>query len=664
MNVHEKILRLRNLIDHHNHCYYVLSQPEISDFEYDRLMEELIRLEKEYPQFTDPNSPSQRIGSDIENDFVQVAHEYPMMSLSNTYAFSEIQEFADRIKKGIQEKQVEYVCELKYDGVSINLQYRNGKLERAITRGDGVKGDDVTANVRTIRSIPLVIQASDCPEQFEIRGEIMIPRDGFEKMNQERAAAGEPLFANPRNAAAGTLKLQNSSVVAKRPLDCMMYYLAGDNLPADNHYDTLISARKWGFKVPETVEKYNDLEGVYHYINRWEFEREQLPFNIDGIVIKVNAYRQQKILGHTAKSPRWAIAYKYKTQQAATRLISIDFQVGRTGAVTPVANLEPVFLAGTTVKRASLHNADQIALLDIRLNDIVIIEKGGEIIPKVVAVDHTKRPTGSLPMNYIDHCPECGTRLIKKEGEAKHYCPNEQACPPQIKGRLIHFVSRKAMDIGLAEATVEQLFNLGLLRSVADFYDLQKDQLIHLERFAEKSADNLIKSIEGSKLIPFEKLLFALGIRYVGETVAKKLARHFRSMQSLMRASFDDLVQVDEIGDIIAESVLQFFSEKPNIELIGKLKAAGLQMSVTEDEAVQTGRLTGMNFVVSGVFQAFSREEIKSLIERNGGRNLAAISGHTDYVVAGDNMGPAKKEKAEKMGIPIISEDELLTMIQ
>ncbi len=665
MNVEERIKHLRATINHHNHCYYVLAKPEISDFEYDQLMLELIRLEKEYPGYQDPNSPTQRIGSDIDNEFTQVVHDFPMLSLANTYSFEEIQEFEQRIRKLLPEEHIDYVCELKYDGVSINLQYVTGMLSRAITRGDGAVGDDVTANVRTIKSVPLVLTGPGYPDRFEMRGEIIITHQGFEKMNRDRTDAGEPVFANPRNAAAGTLKMQNSAQVARRPLDCLMYNLTGDRLPADNHFENMMAAKKWGFKIPDNISKCKNLQEVTGYINRWEKERHNLPYNTDGIVIKVNSYRQQRLLGTTAKSPRWAIAYKYKTLQATTRLFSIDYQVGRTGAVTPVANLEPVQLAGTRVKRASLHNADQIALLDIRLHDMVIIEKGGEIIPKIVGVEKQHRQPDSMPVIFIESCPECGTKLIRKADEARYFCPNETGCPPQIKGKLNHFASRRAMDIGLAEATIEQLYNKGLLKSIADFYSLRKEQLMALDRFADKSADNLLKSIEESRKVPFERVLYALGIRYVGETVAKKIAKHFKSMQAISEASYEDLTRVEEIGGVIAESLMEYFSCDANRELIHKLQLAGLQMAVaSENHAVQSLKLDGRNFVISGTFQHHSREEMQRIIEANGGKNLSSISGNTDYLVAGDNMGPAKREKAKQLGIPVITEDDLMTMIR
>lgn len=664
MSIEERIKKLRAEINYHNHCYYVLNSPVVSDLEFDKLMAELTKLENENSQFDDPDSPSKRVGSDLTNQFEQAYHTFPMMSLSNTYSFGEITDFETRIKKMIPQESVEYVCELKFDGVSINLQYSEGRMKKAVTRGDGEKGDDVSENVRTIKSIPLRLTGDGYPAFFEIRGEIIITHSGFEKMNRERSLTGEPLFANPRNAAAGTLKLQNSSVVAGRPLDCYLYSFMSNDLISGNHYDTMVKAREWGFKVPEYIEKCKSLEEVFSYINKWESEKEKLPFNIDGIVIKVNNYAQQQLLGYTAKSPRWAIAFKYKALQASTRLLSVDFQVGRTGAITPVANLDPVLLAGTTVKRASLHNADQIALLDIRLNDVVIIEKGGEIIPKVVGVEKHLRSDNSGPLEFIKNCPECGSELIKGEDEAKHFCPNETGCPPQIKGRLYHFASRKAMDIGLAEATIELLYNRQLLKDQADYYELRKADLVDLERFGEKSASNLISSIEASRNVPFERVLYALGIRYVGETVAKILARHFRSIENIMQASYEELTEVGEIGEVIAGSIIQYFSVPGNINLISRLASAGVRLQADEKQLKGSGSLSGKTFVVSGVFSKFSREGIKKFIEDNGGKILSSISPNTGYLVAGDKTGPAKMEKAHDLNIPVISEDELINMIK
>ncbi len=665
MTDEQKIIELREKLEHHNYQYYVLSNPEISDFEYDQMMKELIRLEKKHPGLEDPSSPTQRVGSDMDSAFVQVRHQYPMLSLDNTYTREEVTDFANRVKKALPADTVEYVCELKYDGVSISLIYVKGRLTNAITRGDGEKGDDVTTNVKTIRSIPLVLKGSDYPANFEIRGEIFLPHKGFEQMNREKAETGETPFANPRNAASGTLKIRNSSIVAKRPLDCYLYYLPGEDLPYETHYESLMAAKKWGFKIPEYIQKCKSIDEIFDFIEAWDKKRDKLPFDIDGIVIKVNSYRQQKKLGFTAKSPRWAIAYKFKAREATTRLLSIDYQVGRTGAITPVANLKPVLLAGTTVKRASLHNADQIALLDIQVGDMVIIEKGGEIIPKITGIVHDERTKNSKPVEFITHCPECGTELQRMPGEAKHFCPNETGCPPQIKGRLEHFVGRKAMDIGLAEATVEQLYNHGLLKDPADFYNLTTESLIRLERFAQKSADNLVKSIEESKNVPFERVLYAIGIRYVGETVARKLAGHLKSMDKIAAASVEELMEVGEIGEVIAGSVYRYFRDARNMKVVERLKAAGLHMEQQSDmHTPKSAKLEKMNFVISGVFANHSREELQKLIEENGGRNLGSISSNTNFVVAGDNMGPSKKEKAAKLGIPIISEDEFMDMLK
>jgi DNA ligase (NAD+) len=663
MTAKERILQLRELLDHHNYRYYVLAQPEISDFEYDRLLKELTELEEHFPEYHDPLSPSQRVGNDASNTFVQVKHQYPMLSLDNTYSPQEIESFDERVRKALSSENIEYVCELKYDGVSISLHYENGRLQRAVTRGDGEKGDDVTQNVKTIKSIPLILQKGSYPSSFEIRGEIFLPREGFEKMNEERARNGEALFANPRNAASGTLKIKNSSLVAKRPMDCFMYYLPGENLGFATHFESLTAARDWGLKVPQHVKKCTHLQEVFDFISYWDENRDTLPYDIDGIVIKVNAYRQQQELGFTAKSPRWAIAYKFKAREAVTKLLTIDYQVGRTGAITPVANLQPVLLAGTMVKRASLHNADQMALLNIRIGDRVIIEKGGEIIPKITGVDLESRSPDSQPIEFISTCPECDTPLVRVEGEAKHFCPNETGCPPQIKARLVHFVGRKTMDIGCAEATIEQFFNHGLVKNIADFYKLNKEALVKMERFADRSADNLLKSIQDSKKVPFERVLFALGIRYVGETVAKKLAAGFRSIDELMAATVDDLLQIGEIGDVIANSIVDFFTVPRNREIIEQLRMSGVQLSSTGTDERVSGRLARMSFVVTGVFRDFSREEIQRKIEENGGRILSGVSSNTSYVVAGEGMGPAKREKAEKLGVPIITEVEFLRML-
>jgi DNA ligase (NAD+) len=659
-----RISELRRQLNEHNYKYYVRSQPSVSDFEYDMLLKELIDLEAAHPEFYDPDSPSQRVGDDRNQEFRQVKHVYPMLSLGNTYSKEEVTDFFNRIDKVITEK-VEYVCELKYDGASISLTYDKGKLLQAVTRGDGETGDDVINNIRTIRSIPLRLTGTDYPERFVMRGEVFLPRSGFEKMNMEREETGEIPFANPRNAASGTLKIQNSSLVAKRPLDCFLYSMLGEDLPFKSHFENLQKAHVWGFKIPDYIKKCNSTDEVFEFIDYWENERKKLPFDIDGVVIKVNSYNQQQMLGFTAKSPRWAIAYKYKAEQALTRLISIDYQVGRTGAITPVANLEPVKLAGTIVKRASLHNADQIELLDIRINDFVYIEKGGEIIPKVVGVEKSKRDISSQPVKYIEDCPACHTRLIRKEGEAKHYCPNEAGCPPQIKGKLEHFVSRRAMDIGLAEATIGQLYNHGFLKDVADFYALKKEDLVNLERFADKSADNLVKSIAKSLNVPFDRVLYALGIRYVGETVAKKLAAHFNNIDNLMNASFEELTDVEEIGDKIADSIIEYFKNEKHWQLVSRLKAAGISLKMEGEQVwIISQKLKDKSFVISGVFEKFSRDELKNMIEKHGGKHISSVSSKTDYIIAGENMGPSKLKKAQELGIKIIGEAEFLKMIE
>ncbi|MCF8374394.1 MAG: NAD-dependent DNA ligase LigA [Bacteroidales bacterium] len=659
-----RIDSLRKDLNHHNHCYYVLSQPEISDFEYDLMMQELDSLEKKFPEFANENSPTQRVGSDITKEFEQVEHKYPMLSLGNTYSVEDLRDFDGRVRKAISE-DFQYVCELKYDGTAISLHFKNGKLLRAVTRGDGTKGDDVTTNVRTIKSIPLELHGNDWPEEFEIRGEIFMSKEGFRKMNEERAKAGEQTFANPRNSASGTLKMQDSKEVAKRPLDCYLYLLAGDSLPFRSHFENMNKAREWGLKIPPYLELKNNIDEVFEFINHWDQARKDLPFEIDGIVIKVNSIDQQEELGFTAKSPRWAISYKFKAEQALTELLSIVYQVGRTGAVTPVANLQPVQLAGTTVKRASLHNADQIALLDIRLGDWVYIEKGGEIIPKIVGVEKERRNEKSETLQYITHCPECGIELVRKEGEANHYCPNENNCPPQIKGKIEHFVSRKAMNIdGLGEETVELLYNENLIHNIADLYDLKIEQLLPLERMAEKSASNIIKGIEASKTVPFPKVLFALGIRYVGETVAKKLAQSLGSIDNLLAASFERLVAIDEIGDIIARGLIDHFKIESNVLIVERLKAYGLQMEIEETEQSEnSGKLMGLSIIISGSFEKHSRDELKDLIEKHGGKNVSSISSNTSYLLAGDKIGPSKLTKAEKLNIPIISEEEFLAMI-
>ncbi|MFN8209126.1 MAG: NAD-dependent DNA ligase LigA [Bacteroidales bacterium] len=661
-NIRDRVNALRKELNEHNYRYYVLAQPVISDFEYDRMMNELIGLEKQFPELADDYSPSQRVGDDRNKTFEQADHQYPMLSLGNCYSFEELNEFDQRIRKDIPEG-IEYACELKYDGVSISLSYENGRLVRGLTRGDGTRGDIVTENIKTVRSIPLVLAVTDLPTRFEIRGEIILTHEAFRKINADREESGDPVFANPRNAASGTLKLQNSSEVARRPLDCFLYFLLGDNLPFTTHSESLEKARSWGFKIPVWSKTCKSIEQVKEFINQWETGRRELPFDTDGVVIKVNSFQHQKVLGYTAKSPRWAIAYKYKAEQALTRLISVDFQVGRTGAITPVANLEPVLLAGTRVKRASLHNADQIALLDIRIDDHVYIEKGGEIIPKVVGVEKSKRGMFSAPFEYITHCPECGSELIRQEGEAKHFCPNENACPPQIKGKMEHFISRKAMNINAAEATIDLLFRKGLASKPADLYKLKVEDLASLDRFGEKSARNLVNSIVLSKEVPFSRVLFALGIRYVGETVAKKLAKHFRSVEGIYNATQEELMEAEEIGVIIAESVYKYFHDPENQLQLSALREAGVQLELKEDKSSLSNKLDGKSFVISGVFAHHSREELKKMIEDHGGKNTGSISSRTDYLLAGENMGPAKAEQAKKLQVKVISEEEFLKLI-
>lgn len=664
----ERIQELTEKLQELNRAYYLENKSLVSDYEFDKLLKELQELEEKYPNYADENSPTKRVGGDITKKFEVVEHEYPMMSLSNTYSQDEIIEWENRIKKLVQ-GDLEYVCELKYDGVAIGIKYRKGKFYQAVTRGDGTKGEDISTNVKTINSIPLQLRG-DYPEAFEIRGEIIFPWDGFNKLNREREEQGEEPFANPRNTASGTLKMQNSAVVASRELDCFLYGLFGEKLPTDKHYENVIKAGEWGFKIPfvdkRYIQKCDSLDEIMDFIRYWDEERNNLGFEIDGVVIKVNNFHQQEELGYTAKSPRWAIAYKFKAETATTKLKQVVYQVGRTGAITPVANLEPVQLAGTTVKRASLHNADQIEKLDLRVGDHVFVEKGGEIIPKVVGVDLEKRTPNAEPFQYITHCPACNTGLIRKEGEALHYCPNQATCPPQVKGKMIHFISRKAMDIeGLGEETIEQLFEAGLIDSIADLYQLRKEELLPLERMAEKSVNNLLQGLEESKKVPFERVLFALGIRYVGETVAKKLARELESIDKIANASYDELVAIDEIGGKIAESVVDYFQNEENRHLVEKLKSFGLQFEI--DKAVKEGgsdQLAGLTIVISGVFEKHSRKEYKDMIELNGGKNSGSISGKTDYLLAGANMGPSKKEKAEKLGVKIISEDEFLTLLQ
>lgn len=665
MSVKEQIEALRKELEQHNYKYYVLSAPVISDQEFDAKMRTLQELEAAHPEYYDVNSPTQRVGSDLTKDFVQVTHRYPMLSLGNTYSEEEVRDFYERIARSLNEP-FEIVAELKYDGTSISLTYERGELVRAVTRGDGTKGDDVTANVRTIRSIPLRLQGSDYPDRVEIRGEILLPWAEFDRLNREREEQEEPLFANPRNAASGTLKQQNPAIVAARKLDAYLYYVMGEELPSDTHYGNLEAARRWGLKVSDAIQVCHSLQDIYDYIHQWDEGRHNLPVATDGIVLKVNSLSQQRYLGFTAKNPRWAIAYKFQAERAETRLNSVSFQVGRTGAVTPVANLEPVLLAGTTVKRASLHNADIIAALDLHIGDEVYVEKGGEIIPKIVGVNKEAR-TFLLgdKVRFIARCPECGTSLVRAEGEAAYYCPNESGCPPQIKGRIEHFVTRKAMNINIGPETVEDLYEAGLVRNAADLYDLKINDLLHLERWAEKSARNLLDSLRQSKQVPFERVLYALGIRYVGETVAKRLAQAFLSLEKLEKASWDELVAVDEIGERIAQSVVAYFADERNRELVERLKNCGLQMEVPQEVlANRSDRLKGLTIVISGTFSQHSREEYKALIEKHGGKNSGSVSGKTDYILAGENMGPAKLEKAAKLGVKIIHEEDFLKLIE
>lgn len=664
MNEIERIDRLREELHQHNYNYYVLNAPVISDREFDMLMKELQDLESKHPEHFDENSPSMRVGSDINKDFTQVQHKYPMLSLGNTYSEADVKDFYERVRKALNEP-FEICCEMKFDGTSISLTYENGKLVRAVTRGDGVQGDDVTDNVKTIRTIPLVLKGDGYPKEFEIRGEILMPWNVFEELNREREAREEPLFANPRNAASGTLKLQNSAAVAARHLDAYLYYLLGDNLPCDGHYENLQEAARWGFKVSDITRKVQTLEEVFEFINYWDVERKNLPVATDGIVLKVNSLHQQRNLGYTAKSPRWAIAYKFQAEQALTRLHTVSYQVGRTGAITPVANLDPVQLSGTVVKRASLHNADIIQSLDLHINDMVYVEKGGEIIPKITGVDITQRQPDSQKVTFITHCPECGSPLVRYEDEAAHYCTNETACPPQIKGKIEHFISRRAMNIeGLGPETVDQFYQHGLIHNAADLYELTEDQLIGLERMGKKSAQNIIQGIEQSKQVPFERVLFALGIRFVGETVAKKLAKAMHSIDKLAAATLDELIQLDEIGGKIAQSILNYFANEANRDLIEHLRRAGVQLALTEETlSAQTDKLKGMSIVISGVFAKHSRDEYKQMIEQNGGKNVGSISSKTSFILAGENMGPSKLEKAQKLGVRIIDENEFLQML-
>lgn len=664
MTIKEKIDQLRADLHRHNYNYYVLNAPEISDKEFDDMMRELQDLEKAHPEYQDENSPTMRVGSDLNRNFTQVAHKYPMLSLGNTYSEGEVADFYERVRKALNE-DFEICCELKYDGTSISLTYEEGKLIRAVTRGDGEKGDDVTDNVKTIRSIPLVLHGN-YPPSFEIRGEILMPWVSFEALNRERELKEEPLFANPRNAASGTLKSQNSSVVAKRKLDAYLYYLLGEDLPSDGHYENLQIAKTWGFKISEHMRKARTLQEIFDYIKYWDTERKNLPVATDGIVLKVNSLRQQRNLGYTAKSPRWAIAYKFQAERALTRLNKVTYQVGRTGAITPVANLDPVQLSGTIVRRASLHNADIIESLDLHIGDMVYVEKGGEIIPKITGVD--KEARGMLmgeKVRFITHCPECGSKLIRYEGEAAYYCPNETACPPQIKGKIEHFISRRAMNIdGLGPETVDLFYQEGLIKDVSDLYQLRAEDIMGLERMGKKSAENIIQSIEASKSVPFERVLFALGIRFVGETVAKKLARSFADIDSLRTSDADTLKSIDEIGEKIAQSIVTYFSNPLNQALVNRLEAVGLQFKRSEEEMNgRTDLLAGQSIVISGIFTHHSRDEYKQLIEKNGGKNVGSISSKTSFILAGENMGPAKLEKAQKLGVRIVNEDEFLQMI-
>jgi len=657
-----RINELRKVLQEHNYAYYVKSEPSISDFEYDLLINDLQSLESLYPEFDDENSPSRRVGSDLNREFESYNHRYPMLSLGNSYNREELSEFNQRIQKTIGDN-FSYFCELKYDGVAVALSYENGKLIRALTRGDGSRGDDVTHNIRTIRSIPLQLKGSEIPAEFEIRGEVIFPIKDFARLNSDRELRNEPPFANPRNAASGSLKMQNSSQVAKRPLDCLFYYIPGEQELFETQNESLAAARSWGFKVPEYNLLASSIKEVFNFIDHWEAARNKLPFEIDGVVIKVDSIHLQNQLGFTAKTPRWAISYKFKAEQAGSKLLSIDFQVGRTGAVTPVANLDAVQLAGTTVKRASLHNADQIALLDIRLGDYVYVEKGGEIIPKIVGVEKSHREADSETFHFLSTCPECGTKLVRAEDEAAHYCPNISGCPPQIKGRIEHFISRKAMDINAAEATIDLLFREGLVKDPSDLYNLTILQLKDLERFGEKSARRLVNSIQESREIPFPRVLYALGIRYVGETVARKLAEAKLSMEQLMEADQESLELIDEIGERIAQSLLHYFSEEGNLMLIERLKSAGLQMEMGPLAEKRSKLLAGKTFVISGVFVQHSRDELKMIIEQHGGKNSASISARTDYILAGENMGPSKYQKAQKLEITIISEEQFLAML-
>ncbi len=663
-SVKHKIEELSKQIEDHNYNYYVAAKPTISDYEFDKLLEELIKLEKEHPEYLSTNSPSQRVGGAITKEFKPVKHKTPFLSLGNTYSEEELSNFDDRVKKALG-AEAEYVCELKYDGVAIGLTYIDGTLVQAVTRGDGERGDDVTTNVKTIKSIPLKLRGHEYPKEFEIRGEIFMSRKVFDELNKEREEIAEPLMANPRNAAAGTLKMQDSSIVSKRNLDCFLYFILGDDLPHANHYDNLKAAHGWGFKISEHMKSVSGITDVFKYIDHWDVERNHLEFDIDGVVLKVNSYEQQRVLGFTAKSPRWAIAYKFKTQQVSTILESIVYQVGRTGAITPVANLKPVQLAGTTVKRATLHNADVIEKLDVRVGDTVFVEKGGEIIPKIIGVDLNKRPPHLHKVIYITECPECGTPLIRNESEANHYCPNELGCPPQVKGKMEHFVGRRAMDIdSLGAETIAQLYDAGLVKNVADLYELKKEDVLKLDRMAEKSVNNLLAGIEVSKKVPFERVLYGIGIRHIGETTAKKLAYYFKNIDALKNATLEQLLEVGDVGETTAKAIIDYFADERTANIINRLRYYGLQFELSEEQlTLSSEKLKDLSFVVSGVFSKFSRDDLKKTIEQNGGKNVGSISSKTSYVIAGENMGPEKHKKAEKLGIPIISEDDFIKMI-
>lgn len=665
MNDKERIMQLRKELHEHNYRYYVLNNPDISDMEFDSMMRELQDLESKYPELADENSPTQRVGSDINQNFKQVAHKYPMLSLSNTYSEQEVAEWYESVKRGLGGEDFDVCCEMKYDGLSISLTYVNGRLVKGVTRGDGVKGDDVTSNVKTIRAIPLVLNGSGFPAEFEIRGEILMPWNVFERLNKEREEAGETLFANPRNAASGTLKSLNSALVASRKLDSYLYSLLGEELPADGHFENLEAARQWGFKISESMRKVKTLEDIYEFIKYWDTERKNLPVATDGIVLKVNSIRQQQALGYTAKSPRWAIAYKFKAERECTRLNEVTYQVGRTGIITPVANMQPVRLAGTTVKRATLVNEDFMKSLDLHIGDYVYVEKGGEIIPKIVGVNTEKRNSNAEPVAFIRNCPECGTPLVRYEGEAAHYCPNDSGCPPQIKGRIEHFISRKAMNIeSLGPETIDEYYRNGLIRNFADLYDITV-QDINGDGSREKSAQNIVNGIEASKSVSFERVVFALSIRFVGEIAGRMLARHFKNIDALMNATLEDLLEVDGIGNVIAESVISYFKNPANRELVERLRSYGLKMKLDEEQTAGiTDKLAGKTIVISGVFAKHSREEYKAIIENNGGKNSGSISGKTSFILAGENIGPSKLQKAEKMGIEIIDEDAFLAMIE